>query len=155
MFSHLFQVFSQLCDKRFWQIMVGSHRFMLRHIPIEWCVYIILNLINKLYWSIFSLLINIHSLPRWLNLILTLQSVQRLDYWLDDQTIMVRFLAGLRDSSFSIASRPVTQPPIQWIMGASKGVKRPGHENSPYLVPRSRIRGATPLFPHKSSWCAA
>jgi hypothetical protein len=51
-----------------------------------------------------------------------------------------------------------TQPPIQWVPGAlSLGVKRPGREadQSPHLVPRLRMLGATLPFPQYifMVWC--
>jgi hypothetical protein len=73
----------------------------------------------------------------------------------------VRFAAGPRDFSCSIASRPAlrhTQPGIQWVPGVlSSGVKRQGREAA-YSHPSSagvKSGGAIPPLHHTSSWRSA
>jgi hypothetical protein len=61
---------------------------------------------------------------------------------------------------FSTSSRPAlgsTEPPIQWVLGASSpGVNRPGPEaDHSQLVPRSRRYGSIHPLPHTPSWHSA
>jgi len=57
----------------------------------------------------------------------------------------------------SPSARGPTQFPIQWVPGALfVGAKGPGRETYLQLVPRSRIRGATPPLPQIAfmAWCS-
>jgi hypothetical protein len=70
-----------------------------------------------------------------------------IDYRLDGPGIESRW-----GRDFSHTSRPAlgpTQPPVQWIPGLSRGVKRPGRgaDHPPLLTPRSRKSRAIPLLP--------
>jgi hypothetical protein len=61
---------------------------------------------------------------------------------------------------FAIVSRPVlgpNQPPFQWVLGSSTGIKRPKSEadHSPPSSAVVKMRGAVILLPNTSSWGGA
>jgi hypothetical protein len=62
-------------------------------------------------------------------------------YGLDDRGVGIRVPVGSR--IFSTSSKPTlgsTQPPVQWVLGASPGVKRPGREADHSPATSAKVR---------------
>jgi hypothetical protein len=90
------------------------------------------------------------------------QSVQRLDYGLDDPGSMVRFPTGTGNFSLTTVSRMAlgpTQPLIQRVPGAlSLRVKRPGRETDHSPTSTAEVKECVELYldsPNTPSWRGA